>query len=662
MTVLDVGAVVGGLRIDAVAGRGGMGVVYKAHQLALNRTVAMKVVSPELAGDPEFRERFRREARLAAALDHPHVVPIHHAGEDDGYLYLTMRYVDGVDLAAMIDEKGRLEPRDAAEIVAQVAGALDAAHARGLVHRDVKPANILVTRPAGRWHAYLTDFGISKELAGNAITQTGLVVGSLDYISPEQLEGHDVDGRADVYSLGCVLFQALTGRVPFPRDTTAARMYAHLHVLAPTPGQVVPALTGPLDAVLARALAKRPADRFATAGEFGRAAVAAAAGLPVGWAPPASASQLKPPVTPAPPTSHPSAPYPPPPAASRPPQHPSGPQAAPAGRSRRWWWVGGAAVVAAVVVGAVFVVPTLTGAAPGPAPTPTAQPDPAAPAAGRVVGTPIKVGAGAYQLTGGSGFLWTANPGAGSISRIDPTTGTSTDLPVGGAPNQVVIGAGKAWVWNYSSAITPVDVASGTAGELIRTEQQISRIGQANGSLWLTLPDKDAVGRIDMTTGQWTGELIPVGHRPGPMSIDGNMIYVVNQTDNTLSTIDATTRAVVGAPHNLPNGIGAVEAAGGRIYVAGSAGMAVQGATDLTAADLVKLDGASGVTPGANAVWIIDTDRNEIRRLAPDLRSPLGGPISGIGKGAGDSQEIDGVLWFLNADDATVTRIEPTPL
>jgi hypothetical protein len=160
-------------------------------------------------------------------------------------------------------------------MVAQVAHALDAAHARGLVHRDVKPANILVTRPGGRWHAYLTDFGISKDIRDAGMTGSGFVVGSLSYISPEQLQGDHVDGRADQYSLACALFQALTGEVPFPRDTTAARMFAHLSAPAPALGEINPALRGPLEPVLAKALAKRPADRYPTAGEFGRAALAA---------------------------------------------------------------------------------------------------------------------------------------------------------------------------------------------------------------------------------------------------------------------------------------------------------------------------------------------------------------------------------------------------
>ena len=275
MIAPDIGAVIGGLRIDAVAGRGGMGVVYRAHQLALDRTVAMKIVNRELAGDPEFRERFRREARIAASLDHPHVVPVYHAGEDDGNVYLTMRFVEGTDLASMIAGRGRVEPRDAVEVVAQIADALDAAHARGLVHRDVKPANILVTRPGGRWHAYLTDFGISKDLRDAGITGSGLVVGSLSYISPEQLQGAHVDGRADQYSLACALFQALTGEVPFPRETTAAQMFAHMSAPAPALGEISPALRGPLEPVLAKALAKNPADRYPTAGEFSRAALAA---------------------------------------------------------------------------------------------------------------------------------------------------------------------------------------------------------------------------------------------------------------------------------------------------------------------------------------------------------------------------------------------------
>src|SRR5436190_14504635 len=192
-----------------------MGVVYRAIQIGLDRNVALKVITPQYASDEEFRERFKRESRLAASIEHPNVIPIYEAGESDGVLFLSMRYVDGTDLKSVLEREGTLEPRRAARIVAQVAEALDAAHAAGLVHRDIKPANILM---ASGDHVYLTDFGLTKRASSeSALTKTGQMVGTVDYVAPEQVEGGRVDARTDVYSLGCVLYHLLTGRVPYDK-------------------------------------------------------------------------------------------------------------------------------------------------------------------------------------------------------------------------------------------------------------------------------------------------------------------------------------------------------------------------------------------------------------------------------------------------------------
>ena len=202
----------GGYRIEAVAGRGGMGVVYRAVQLDLGRPVALKLIASDRAADPDFRERFQRESRMAAAIDHPNVVPVHGAGEQDGQLYLVMRYVRGTDLHALIKREGPLAPERAAAIVAQVASALDAAHAAGLVHRDVKPANVLLGGSGREEHAYLSDFGLTRLLAAEThLTETGQWMGTIDFSAPEQLSGYRIDARADVYSLGCVLHAALSG-------------------------------------------------------------------------------------------------------------------------------------------------------------------------------------------------------------------------------------------------------------------------------------------------------------------------------------------------------------------------------------------------------------------------------------------------------------------
>ncbi len=220
------GTQIAGYRLEEEIGRGGMGVVYRAHDVALERSVALKLLSPSLAEDRDFRERFLVESRLAASLEHPNVVPIHDAGEADGQLYLAMRYVEGTDLKRLLHDEGPLEPARAIAICSQIADALDAAHARGLVHRDVKPSNVLLDEHE---HAYLADFGLTRRLADQAPGfEAGLSLGTPAYVAPEQIEGKEVDGRADQYSLACLLHECLTGEPPFPRGSEAATLFAHL--------------------------------------------------------------------------------------------------------------------------------------------------------------------------------------------------------------------------------------------------------------------------------------------------------------------------------------------------------------------------------------------------------------------------------------------------
>jgi len=268
-----------GCRIEELLGTGGMGVIYRATELRLGRPVALKLISADGASDPAIRERFEREARLTASIDHPNVIPVYGAGEEDGHLYLVMRYVPGTDLHALLRREGRLAPGRAAAIVAQIGGALDAAHAAGLVHRDVKPANVLI---AGS-HVYLSDFGITRvqDAETTRITESGGWVGTVDFMAPEHLRGESVDARADVYALGCVLYTALTGAPPFRRPTVPATITAHLHEAPPHPS-ATPDVPAAFDAVVARALAKDPQARYASAGDLGRAAIAAAAGEPAG--------------------------------------------------------------------------------------------------------------------------------------------------------------------------------------------------------------------------------------------------------------------------------------------------------------------------------------------------------------------------------------------
>jgi serine/threonine-protein kinase len=272
-----IGTELAGYRIESLVGAGGMGVVYRASDPRLERRVALKLLPATYADDPSYRRRFLDESRRAAAIEHPHIVPVHEAGEATGVLYIAMRYVEGADLAGVIERRGPLDPAEAVAILAPIADALDTAHARGLVHRDVKPSNILVAGdPPGSEHVYLTDFGIAKRYTGvDTGTPTGEVLGTADYVSPEQIEGLDADERADVYSLGCVLFECLAGGPPFRRETPVATLLAHVHETPPAVSERRPELPIEIDQVIGRALAKTPGERFETCSELVEAARAA---------------------------------------------------------------------------------------------------------------------------------------------------------------------------------------------------------------------------------------------------------------------------------------------------------------------------------------------------------------------------------------------------
>ena len=281
MRQLRAGDQLAGYRIEAVAGRGGMGLVYRARQRRPDRIVALKVIVPALAADPVFRGRFERESNLAAQIEHPNVIPVYEIGEEDELLYIAMRFIAGVDLGALLNQSGPLPPERATRLIAQVGDALDAAHERGLVHRDIKPGNVLIDASD---HVYLTDFGLTKRTdETKGMTATGMFVGTVDYIAPEQIEGRQIDRRADIYSLGCVLYEILSGTVPFPRDSDIPKIFAHVNDPPPRLQNVPP----PLADVVERAMAKRPEDRFLSAGEFTRAALIAAGGEPAGAATPA---------------------------------------------------------------------------------------------------------------------------------------------------------------------------------------------------------------------------------------------------------------------------------------------------------------------------------------------------------------------------------------
>ncbi len=277
MEDLTVGATFADHLILGVAGRGAMGMVFKARHLKLERDVALKVITPELSSDKEFRIRFQREYEAEVSIRHPNVVRVLGAGAKDGRLFVTMQYVEGSDLAELLAGGRKLAPPLAAKLVAQVADALDAAHARGIVHRDVKPANVLIEGEGDDLHCILTDFGLMKNVNASTapLTMAGSFLGSCDSAAPEQLRGEKIAARVDVYALGCMLFQAVTGQVPYPRPVSAATMFAHMDEPPPVVTAVAPEAPAALDDVVRTAMAKDPEERYPTAGALGRAALTA---------------------------------------------------------------------------------------------------------------------------------------------------------------------------------------------------------------------------------------------------------------------------------------------------------------------------------------------------------------------------------------------------
>ena len=362
---LDRGTELGGYRIEQQIGSGAMGIVYRVTNVALGRVYALKVLAPELAEDDQFRRRFQREMQIAASIDHPNVVGIHYAGEQDGFLFLAMDYVHGEDLRQLLLRDGAVDPARAVGILTQVGFALDAAHAKGLVHRDIKPGNVLLTIRDGEERAYLTDFGLAKRSSTLAeLTVAGSIVGTADYMAPEQVRGDPSDARTDIYALGCVFFQMLTGKVPYERDTTLATMFAHVN--EPPPGLEPPLVDEfpEFTPVVQQAMAKNPEDRYMSAGDLARDAAAALSGARYRGAPSmvatgdakpapaqadsessragsAAAPSVKEPQTP--------------PAGAGAPAAPAPPEGS--GRLRRYRWAiaGSVALVAAVVVAVVLL-------------------------------------------------------------------------------------------------------------------------------------------------------------------------------------------------------------------------------------------------------------------------------------------------------------------
>jgi serine/threonine protein kinase len=545
MADLSLGSTIAGCRLEAVAGRGGMGVVYRATQLALGRLVALKAVAPELSGDDDFRQRFQRESHIAASIDHPNVIPVYEAGELDGTLYLIMRWVDGTDLRALLTAEGRLSPVRAVRLLRPVALALAAAHRRGLVHRDVKPANVLITRgdEGEDEHVYLTDFGIARRTQGeSAMTRTGVLVGTIDYTAPERIEGGKGTSASDIYSFGCMLYETLTGHPPFDRPTEVSKMFAHLNDPAPAARDEVPEVPGQLDAIIAKAMAKRPADRFASAGELALALAdvdtseLALAAKPAGPESPRTKTQRSKTV---PAIAHGSestvlADRSPTPATSVTRNPPP-----------RKWVMLAVGVALLVIAGVVVAVVAGGGGTRTEAGTTSSSPAVGAEASSSSPGLSVRRtidlrGTPAAAAADPSGNVWVSLPALGKLERVAPG-GQSKSFSLGGRPTALAAGSSGVWVAGAGSApLSLIDPASGAKRltvALLHPPKAIT-VSATNGAAW-TVDASGAVVEVD-TTGHQV-EQPPVTPPPDDIGSGEGWIWAVNSAPNGLVRIGQGT-------------------------------------------------------------------------------------------------------------------------
>jgi len=583
-----IGTDIGGYRILRLLGRGGMSVVYLAEDLRLGRKVAVKVIAPDLAADEGVRDRFLRESNAAASLDDPNVLPIYGAGDADGVLYIAMRYVDGTDLKALLEREGPLEPGRTVSIISQVASAIDAAHERGLVHRDVKPGNILIARTRSGEHAYLTDFGLIKRRDhATGLTKTGQFIGTLDYVAPEQVKGAEVDGRTDVYSLGCVLYECLTGEPPFTKETEVATMYAHLEEPPPTVTAKRPELPDGIDAVVARAMAKEPDARYGTAGELAGHAAAAL-------------------------------------------REPEAATTAPiSSRSRRLGaMVAGGVAALAVVVMAIVVLtrgggtnpasPTSGASTNGTPPAGAAPPidslvrvDPSDGTIDRIAedlptacGTRVRIAVGEGAIwwractnvahvdlasghvdkiivvsygpvgTGGdpviaSRAVWMGSGARGdrmsAIAGINPATDEQLDpipFPSKGLLGSIAFGEGRLWAGFRDGTLLGIDPASGRKVDSYRVPGGIDELAFGAGSLWCLDQINRSVKRVDPGTGK-TVATVPLGTDVSEIAAGPQGVWVLSISVGTAIPIDPETNEagvplrVGDAPTAVVEGLGA---------------------------------------------------------------------------------------------------------
>ncbi len=603
-----IGSTLAGYRIDALLARGGMGVVYRATHLGLERPVALKAIARELADRDGFRERFLRESRLAARLDHPSVVPVYDSREVDGELIVAMRLVEGGDLRRLIDREGPLPPARAIDLLGQVGDALDAAHAAGIVHRDVKPHNVLVEGD----RAFLSDFGLAKALGESGSLSGTSIVGTAEYMSPEQWRGEDVGPGADVYSLGCVLYEALTGIVPYARKEADTE----------------PEIPAGLDRVIERAVAKDPSDRYPSAG----ALIAAARER--------QSSELRPTGV----LSRGSE------ASTRP---LGGDRRSGLGglrdrlrwhRSRRLQWAGAAAVAVVAGMAALVLVllddggvdvsaPIAVGRAPlriaaGPdAIWVTSERDGTLtrldPESGEPPGEPVQLGAGVAGVAVGGRWIWVTNPRRGELLRLDPDDGhLLKTIALGDAPGPIALGGNRVWVADDEGAgIAAVNADGGSVYRRgLAPHAEPLRLAVGAGGLWVSSASGGTVSRIDLSSLERT-PAIPVGRNPAGITVAHGLVWVADSRSGTVTRVNPFTRNVAGAPIDV----------GGR---------------------------PGGIDAGTSAVWVASAAEDAVTRIDLESGERVGAPIE-VGPEPGAVAVGGSAVWVVNNGDGTVTRIEP---
>jgi Protein kinase domain len=525
-----------------------MGVVFRATQLALQRPVALKAIAPELAADEDYRERFQRESHLAASIEHPNVIPVYEAGELDGTLYLIMRWVEGTDLKTLLTDSGPVPPARAITLLRPVASALAAAHRRGLVHRDIKPANVMIARgdEENEDHIYLTDFGIARRTDGESLTRTGVFVGTIDYSAPERIEGRRGEAPSDIYSLGCMLFETLTGHVPFDRPTNISKIFAHIHDPIPSARDEVDAVPARLDAIIAEAMAKRPEDRFRSAGELTVALGKALQELETAE-PPAAATALTPSATnPATAATEPAAaatqltpPVTEPTAPSRPrtTRVDDAPHAAPRRRRSPILWLAPIAVLAAA--GALIAALSGTGGHSG---TTGAAAPIKIQGSGLVQGRTVGLGSRPGSISIGPHNVWISLPELGEIVRLNPITGLRRSIAAAGGPSAIAVGFRAVWVAEPASlSLAQFNGDSGAQVAVARLPGSPTAIAldQNDSSAWVA----DLSGAISHVGlgGAVIGK--PAHIDPAAMSIGWGegWLWAVNGADNGLVRVSLGT-------------------------------------------------------------------------------------------------------------------------